>query len=160
MSDVTRPDGLTIKCSFCETLIPVERHEYYDYHHNEDRSFISPYPELRNIQWGTIGHRYACKSCLDKKAEIILEDILKDYTEHLKRIPGNRKFHKKQYEKEIEKCNKIEQELLLVINELNNHTQINYTISNEVQKIIREDYKWKNELKELLTEYNWFHNDA
>lgn len=164
MSEVTRPYGLTIKCSFCETLIPAERHEYYDYHHNEDRSYTQPYPELRNITWDTICHRYACKSCVDRKAEIILNDLLKKYNERLKIIPRLKERYKREYEQNIEKCNKEEQELLLIINELNNHPQINYYISKEVQDLIGvKDYfgnPWRNELKQLLKEYNWFHNDA
>lgn len=154
MSEITRPKELSVECRFCKKSIPAERHVSYDYQNNCDDIDHFPYPESKGIEWDYLGHQYACKSCLDRKDEIILDDLLNSYTNHLDRLPLFKENVKQKYEVEIKKLNDKEQMLKLVIQELSKYTQVNLNISEEVQKIIGDEYRWKDELKKLFSSPN------
>lgn len=154
MSEITRPNGLSVECYFCKKSIPAEQHVSYNYHDNCDSVSHRGYPECRGIEWDWLGHQYACKSCLDKKEEIILKDLLNSYSNHLDRLPSFKENVKQKYEIEIEKLNKKEEKLLMLVEELRKHKQVNLNISKEVQEIISDEYRWKDELKQLFTSPN------
>jgi len=154
MSEITKPRGLSVECYYCKKSLPAERHTSYNYHESCDSVYHYPYSELKGIEWNYLGGQYACKNCLDKKEEIILNDLLKSHTNHLDRMPNAREFVKKNYDAEIDKFDKTEQRLKLIIEELSKHTQVNLNISEEVQGLISDGYRWKDELKQLFTSPN------
>jgi len=154
MSEITKPRGLSVECYFCKKYLPAERHTSYDYHNNCDSIYHYPYSELKEVEWDYLGHHFACKNCLDNKDEIILNDMLNSYSNHLDRLPAFKENVRQKYEVEIEKLNNKEQKLLLIVEELRKHKEINLGISKEVQEMISDEYRWKDELKKLFSSPN------